>query len=418
MLLVNQERIYTRIEQLSKIVDPQLPKYTRRAFTDTYAISRQWLTEEFRSAGLITHLDHCVNLIGRREGSNLKAPAIVLGSHTDTVNAGGRFDGTAGVVAALEVAQVLNENDVQLRHPLEVTDFLAEEPNDYGASCVGSRGLAGTLTSELLNGSNAQGETLSDAIRRMGGDPEHLTGQLRAKSDIAAFLELHIEQGPTLESNDCPVGVVSGIVGIRRYLITITGEANHSGTTPMHHRKDALVGASSLIREVFYQARQETSETGIVATVGRVSIEPNSANVIPGEVQLVLEARAPKTETVTSFVEGILMRGRDQLHQEGLEIKTSLLSDAPPVLCSSEIQVVLQKAARKRGYPHMTVTSGAGHDAMQIANLCPVGMLFVPSVNGISHHPEEFTQIEHLTAGTEVLLESVIELDQTGMVLA
>lgn len=413
MLSVNWERVNARIEHLSQIVDPQLPKYTRRAFTDIYTTSREWLTEEFRSAGLTTRLDECVNLIGRREGSSPNAPTIVVGSHTDTVNAGGRFDGAAGVVAALEVAQVLDENAVQLQHPLEVIDFLAEEPSDYGVSCVGSRALAGTLTLELLNSKNALGETLSEAIRRIGGRPERLVGQLRAKSAIAAFIELHIEQGPMLESNSCPIGVVSGIVGIRRYLVTLTGEANHSGTTPMFHRKDALVGASWLIREVFQQARKETSETGVVATVGHVSIKPNSPNVIPGEVQLVLEVRAPRTEVITSFVESIMTRGQDLFRQEGLEIKNDLISDAPPVACLPEIQAIMKKAAETRNYAHTTVVSGAGHDAMQMANLCPVGMLFVPSVNGISHHPEEFTRLEDLVAGMEVLLESVIDINQS-----
>src|SRR5690606_14233533 len=209
-LRVDGARIMRRIAALARLTEPDRP-YTRRAFTDLYLEGREWLEGEFRQAGLDPRLDAGANLVGERPGRRPGLGALTLGSHTDTVPGGGRFDGIGGVVCALEVAQVLNESGVRLEHPLRVVDFLSEEPSDYGASCVGSRAMVGTLTPAMLAKANAEGAPLADAIARMGGRPAELTRPLVAPGEVAAFLELHIEQGPVLESRGLPIGVVGGI---------------------------------------------------------------------------------------------------------------------------------------------------------------------------------------------------------------
>jgi len=409
----NAERIGARIDALAGITDPKLPPYTRRAFTDSFEAARGWLAHELRRAGLMPAVDAGGNLSGRREGTEPGAPALLVGSHIDTVMGGGRFDGVAGVVAGLEVAQVLAEAGRALRHPLEVVDFLSEEASDYGASCIGSRALGGTLSADMLASANPAGETLAEGIRRMGGDPARLgQGPLRGPGDIGAYLELHIEQGPRLEREGRPIGVVSGIVAIRRYLVTVTGQADHAGTTPMPQRRDALVGAAELVRRAHALALAEWERVGLVATVGRLEVFPNSPNVVPAEVRFTLEARNLDPGRVTAFFDRLLGEGGEVLAAAGLRVDTRLLSDAAPAPCSPLVMDAFRRACAARGHEFLELQSGAGHDGMQLAPHWPFGMIFVPSRQGRSHASEEFTTVEQLAVGTEVLLEAVLLLDE------
>lgn len=411
MLPVQPDRIAARIDTLATIVDNDRPNYTRQSFTDTYLRGRGWLEREFRSVGLNTKLDAAGNLFGRREGSIPHLASIVVGSHTDTVVAGGRFDGIAGVVIALEAAQVLTEHNVRLQRPLEVVDFLAEEPSSYGVSCVGSRAWVGNLTPAHLAQVDAAGETLRDAIVRMGGRPDELDGPLRGDDDVAAFLELHIEQGLRLERAGDTIGIVSGVVGIRRYRVVLEGHANHAGTTPMDVRQDALVAAARVIAEVHERARHEPVEHALVATVGSIEVVPNSANVVPGEVRLILEVRAPQANVIDAFARSVLDRAEQTSRDAQCRFKAFEISDASPIMCDPDLQTALERAAHGRGHPVQVLFSGAGHDAAQVATRWPSGMIFVPSRNGISHHPDEWTSIEDIAAGAETILDAIQDLD-------
>lgn len=409
-LPVDEARIRRRIERLATFTEPDRP-YTRRAFTDLYLRARAWLAEEFRGAGLEPAVDAAGNLVGRRAGRRAGAKALAAGSHIDTVAGGGRFDGIAGVVAALEAAQVLHENGVELEHPLYVFDFLSEEPSDYGASCVGSSALVGNLTPILLAGTDSGGETLAAALARMGGEPGALGAPLPDAGRLAAFLELHIEQGPVLEREGVPIGVVEGIVAIQRMSLTLRGRAGHAGTTPMALRRDALVGAAAVVEDVWERARERGTDGGFVATIGRMDVLPNGANVVPGEVRMVMEARSLEEGEVAAFLEETRRRASARAGALGLELAAVVTSTAPATRSDPRLVAALEAACAGRGLGYRRLSSGAGHDAMEVAHACPAAMLFVPCVDGLSHHPDEEAATSDIAAGAAVLLDALQRLD-------
>jgi len=366
LLAVDEARIRRRIERLAALTEREQP-YTRRAFTDLYRQARAWLADEFRSAGLEPEVDDGGNLVGRRPGRREGAPALAAGSHIDTVAGGGRFDGIAGVVVALEAAQVLLENGIELDHPLFVYDFLSEEPSDYGASCVGSSALVGTLTPAMLAAEAPSGESLAAAVERMGGDPRALGAPLPDAGRIAGFLELHIEQGPVLERERVAVGVVDGIVAIHRMALTLRGKAGHAGTTPMTLRRDALVGASAVVQDVWERARAQGEDGGFVATIGRLEVVPNGANVVPGEVRMALEARSLDEAEVAAFLEATLERARPRAAELGLELDAEVVSTAPAVRSDPRLLAALEASCEGRGLSYRRMSSGAGHDAMPVS---------------------------------------------------
>lgn len=408
-LSANSERIARRLAVLEQFTEAERP-YTRRAFTPLYSEARTWLAQEMESVELSVALDAGANLIGTQAGQEDTHGALMMGSHIDTVVGGGRFDGIAGVIAALEVAEVLHENSVPLRHPFKVVDFLSEEPSDYGASCVGSRALAGTLTQGMLAATNSDGESLADAVKRMGGEPQSLIAPLMQLGDIAGFLELHIEQGPVLETAKSPIGIVEGIVGIDRYRLTVLGRAAHAGTTPMSLRDDALVTATQIVTLVAEKARAWSRDKHFVATIGQFNVFPNGANVVPGRVEMMLEARALTNAQVQQFFSEL----RDELAQIIPEEKLLFekVSEAAAVQSDPRIVAALKYACDQSGYTFQQMASGAGHDAMQVANLAPVSMIFIPCRGGVSHHPDEFAELEDITAGANVLLQTVLKLDE------
>ncbi len=408
---VNGDRLMSRIDRLSEFTEPDRP-YTRRAFTDTYSRARDWLAGEFRGAGLDVSVDAGANLLGYRAGRNNSGQTIMLGSHIDTVEGGGRFDGIVGVVAALEVAQVLHESGIHLTHDLSIVDFLSEEPSDYGAACIGSRAMAGTLSSAMLDAPNNEGERLAAAISRMGGDPLRLEWPLLAPGQVKAFLELHIEQGPVLEASGLPIGIVESIVNIGRWNVTFEGRASHAGTTPMNMRADALVGAAQFVDLVATAAAELSAELPFVATIGQLTVQPNGSNVVPGRVDLVLEARSPDDTVTREFLEQITGAGRRLSRELGLGFHASSESFAPAVTCDPGLRAMLAQVCDARGHAYGEMTSGAGHDAMELAAIAPSALVFVPCDGGVSHHPEENARQADLVRGTEVLLDAVLELDR------
>ena len=396
---------------LAEITDPEHP-YTRRSFSPLFLQGRAWLAKRFAAAGLAVRIDTAGNLIGRLDGADPSLGVIAIGSHSDTVPSGGRFDGIAGLATGLEVVRSLA--GMRLGHAIEVIDFLAEEPSEYGLSCVGSRGMVGALDASMLDLMEPGGEKLRDALRRVGGDPDRLEASRR--QDIKAFLELHIEQGIVLESRSLDVGVVTSIVGIHRIEIVFEGAADHAGTTPMALRHDALVAAANTVAAVRRIAEQLAAEgpNHFVATVGILSVEPGASNVVPARCRLVIDARSTNSALTRRFVEAVERDSATYAAAAHVE-RTSLvtLSDAPPVACDPVLREALRRGAQELGLGETDLASGAGHDAAFMSRICPSAMIFVPCRNGKSHAPEEWADREAIARGAAVVLQAVKTLDRS-----
>lgn len=397
--------IETDLDALAQITDPERP-WTRRAFSPRFDEGRDYLRRRFLNEGLNVSTDAGGNLIGRREGTEPQAGTIILGSHSDTVPDGGRFDGVAGVVVALEVARILSRRGVDLRHNLAVVDFLAEEVSIFGVSCIGSRAMAGVLPQDWLR-RISDGRDLATAIRDVGGKPESLEAPLA--DDLKAFLELHIEQGPVLEREKIALGVVTTIVGINRVEIEVKGRPDHAGTTPMGLRADALVAAARIVSEIERFATELSGGPGhFTATVGEFEISPNAANVVPGRVRMLVDIRAERAEDKEAFVSWLT--GLDADGENTIEAR--LISANPGVQMDDGLQETLAKAADGLDTPYRKMVSGAGHDAAFMARLCPSAMLFVPCRDGRSHCPEEWADAADLALAAEVLANTIMELDR------
>ena len=410
---IDADRLWADVMALGAITDPQRP-YTRRSFSARFIEGRTWLARRFADAGLAVRTDEAGNLIGRRPGRDLSAAVVAVGSHSDTVPSGGRFDGIAGIVAGLEIARALEDTNDQLDHPIELIDFLAEEPSEYGLSCVGSRGMTGLLTKSMFDLTEPGGERLGDALRRVGGDPNRIEAARRI--DIGAFLELHIEQGPILEARAIDIGLVTSIVGIRRIEITFTGAADHAGTAAMDMRHDALVAAAATVSAVRRKA-DELAATGrgyFVATVGILDVEPGASNVIPGRSRLVIDARTTDPALTSDFIAAIDAESSRYAAEARVE-RTGFvtLSDGPPVACDQSLRDSLRQGARALGFSATDLASGAGHDAAFMARICPAAMVFIPCHGGKSHAPEEWADRQAIAAGTAVILHAIRQIDQS-----
>jgi len=378
---------------------------SRVAFSDADVAGRTYIRRLMEAAGLEVRIDAAGNLIGRREGTDRKLPTIVVGSHTDSVPHGGNYDGDVGVMGGIEVAQQLRDRHVTLRHALEVVDFTDEE-----GGLVGSRAMAGELSPATLELVNSSGRSVRDGIRALGGDPDATGNARRSPGDLAAYVELHIEQGGTLERTHTDIGVVEGIVGIHWWEATITGVANHAGTTPMDQRQDALVAASELVLAVNAAATELPGRQ--VATVGRIRAEPGAPNVIPGRVVLSLEVRDLDAARIEAVFERIRARSAEiaRVRRVSIEFR-DLEATAVPALTDPRIQRIISGAAHELALTTMAMPSGAGHDAQDIARIAPIGMIFVPSVGGISHSPREYTAPADITNGVNVLMHTVLAID-------
>jgi N-carbamoyl-L-amino-acid hydrolase len=408
---IDSDRLWADLMALAAITDPEKP-YTRRSFSPLFLKGREWLKRRFEEAGLRVRLDSAANLIGRLDGVEPDAPVIMLGSHSDTVPSGGRFDGPAGVLAALEVMRAMTAAGYKPRHAVEVVDFLAEEPSEYGVSCVGSRAMAGVLDDKMLAYTNPAGEKLSDAIGRVGGDIEHLDRAQRR--DIAGYLELHIEQGTRLQNSGTDLGLVTAIVGITRVEVVFEGSADHAGTTLMNGRKDASVAAARLILFVSERATAIAARGNghFVATAGIVEISPNAANVVPGRARLVFDIRGEDHALVEEFLATLDAESQTiaaQSHVRRAQFK--LLSSTRPTACDRNLLGLLKRGAEALSFSTMPLASGAGHDAAFIARIAPSAMLFIPCRDGKSHAPEEWTEKHQVAAGAAALYEAVRLMD-------
>jgi beta-ureidopropionase / N-carbamoyl-L-amino-acid hydrolase len=405
----NAARIEQRITALSAFGANPQGGVSRVAFSAADIAGREYIKGLMRDAGLDVRVDSAGNMIGRRAGSDPSLPAIVLGSHIDSVPSGGNYDGDVGVIGAIEVAQLLHENDVATRHPLEIVSFTDEE-----GGTVGSRAMTSTVEASALDVASHSGKTTREGIRAVGGDPDRLDEARRKPGEIKAFIELHIEQGAILDESNVDIGVVEGIVGIRWWNVTVEGVANHAGTTPMNRRRDALLSAAELTLAV---NRVATNMAGRqVATVGQIRAEPGAPNVIPGKVVMSLEIRdldAAQMQRVFDAVQTEANRiAKSRQTPIGFNEIDMALEPAPTDV---RMRRIIAEAAVALGLSHMSMPSGAGHDSQEMTRIAPTGMIFVPSVGGISHAPKEFTSREDMANGVNVLLRTLLAIDDGAL---
>jgi beta-ureidopropionase / N-carbamoyl-L-amino-acid hydrolase len=406
---VNEARCFGWLMQLGEITDPARP-WTRTAFSERHGQGREFLAGRMRELGLVTSIDAAGNLIGRREGTEPSAGTIMIGSHSDTVVGGGRFDGIAGVIAGLEIAAALNDSGVRLRHSLEIVDFLAEEPNEFGLSCIGSRGMAGALDADMLARKNRAGVTLREGIVATGAGG--LAGAAR-RNDVVAFFELHIEQGPVLEAQGQDVGVVTHIAGIRRITLTFKGQAAHAGTTPLDLRQDALVAAARFVLDLrgALESRRE-ARPFVIATVGEIHVAPNAPNVVPGEARVVVDLRSDASDALVTWTDRVRALGEQAVAGTRVTLaECRLLSATEPTTCAPALTTHLREAARELGLRQQDIVSGAGHDAAFLSKIAPAAMLFVPSRDGMSHCAQEWTDSDALAKGIAAVLRAVRAFD-------
>ncbi len=401
---VNGRRLRRRLDEISRFGSTGDGGIDRPAYGDADIAAREYVRTVMREAGLEPSVDAAGNIVGRRSGAESGLPPLMAGSHIDSVPNGGRFDGPLGVLAAVETAQRLREAGIENRHPLEIVVFSNEEDGK-----VGSRALAGEVTAEELDRTTNSGFTIREGLERIGGDPGRVTDIGRSRGDVAAFLELHPEQGAILVDGDLDIGVVQGIVGIKRWHVTITGEANHAGTTPMDQRSDALVAAARFVDTVHRRAR--SMEGRQVATVGRMSAHPGAANVIPGRVEHTLEIRDLEMAKIDRVFDLLRDEASGIADGTGTEFDFSHYYTTHSAPTDPRLRDLVEDAARSRDMSTLRMPSGAGHDAQSIAQFAPVGMIFVPSVGGISHSPDELTRPEDVVNGAEVLLGALRAAD-------
>lgn len=406
---IRADRIAADIDALAAITEPGRP-WTRRAFTPLFLEGRQWLEQAMREAGAVTQVDAAGNLVGTIPGKRPELGTIMLGSHSDTVPDGGRFDGIAGVVVALEVARALRDQGVVLEHTLEVVDFLAEEVSIFGVSCIGSRGMSGTRPAEWL-ARESDGLTLEQGLLQVGGDAR-LPAQ---REDIKAFLELHIEQGPVLQDQQLDVGVVTAIAGITRIEIIVEGRADHAGTTPMGSRQDALTTAAWIALGVEELGKAlAAGPEHFAATVGEFEMTPNAANVVPARVRMLIDARAESRADMDRFVDELEKGVAAIAEKTGVVVSVPrIVSDNQPTPCDAGLLDVLDAACEMAGARHRRMASGAGHDTAWMARITRAAMIFVPCKDGRSHAADEFARTEDIALGAAVLLDAVQALDVT-----
>lgn len=409
---VDAARLRQHIEALSVFGRPPGGAFadgvSRVAYSQADVEGRRYVVDLMRSAGLAPRVDAAGNIIGRREGRDRSLGPILFGSHVDSVPNGGNFDGPLGTLSALEVMLALGDAKTLTEHPLEMVVWQNEEGVAFGNGLCGSRAAVGEFPASELD-QVWNGTKMADAIRAIGGDPTRLAEARRPAGSIHCYLELHIEQGGTLERAGIPIGVVEGIVAIDRYDVTVRGAANHAGTTPMPDRHDALVAASQLVVAVNEVVRGEPGRH--VGTVGQLNVTPNAPNVVPGMVRLTIELRdlaAAKIEKLRSAIEA---RAREIATSTSTTISMVPLSHHDAALASPAVVDAIERSAAALKLRTVRMPSGAGHDAQMMARIGPMGMIFVPSIGGVSHSPKEATSWEDCANGAAVLLNAVLATD-------
>lgn len=403
------DRIERDITELARFSQGEGAGCTRLTYTKEFAAARDYIIREMEAVGLEVREDAIGTIIGRLKGENDDEPVVMTGSHFDTVLTGGRFDGIAGVTAALETARVMYEEGFVPLRPIEFVALPEEEGARFGSGLFGSRAICGKLMDDELEHIDNDGVTLADAMREYGLDPSKVKQCSRDVGDIDSFVELHIEQGPLLETTGINIGIVEQIVGIRTVAVTIKGRSDHAGNTPMDMRADAMLAAAKMI--VAATSEAVSKDDGTVATCGDITIKPKAFNIVASEVVLKLDCRGRCIDRV----EGVLSAARASLedsvrNNRGLSYEMEEILHVDPTLMDEGIKEKMRESADEAGITYMDMLSGAGHDAMVMSSIAKAAMIFVPSKGGRSHVPEEWTDYEELQKGVEVVYLTVKKL--------
>ena len=406
---INSARLNGSLEELGRIGDT--PEGMQRlAFTPADMAGREYTISLMRRAGMEIHIDSGGNIVARKGGSVPNLPALALGSHTDTVPCGGKYDGALGVMGAIEVVQALSDQNLTLKHPVEVLVFTNEEGTRFHRWLFGSRAMAGMLEADDLTAVDDEGISLSTPLADVGGNMSRVKHAGRVKDELAAYFELHIAQGPTLHQPGTPIGVVSGITGRWVYGVEITGTANHAGTTPMSARQDALVSASRLVLGVQHMA--SGLEICRVGTVGNIQTYPNAVNVIPGRISMGVEFRDVDMGALSAAEEEFRRMAAEVAHSDGVTIDVKRFENTQSVPITQQMQDLVAAAADRTGLAHQRLPSGAGHDAQAMATITNTAMIFVPSVDGVSHAPGEYSTPGDCANGAQVLMNLLLLADE------
>lgn len=384
----------------------------RLAFTEQDVEAKKYLIKKFKDEGLLITVDSVGNIIAKREGKDNGLPSISMGSHIDTVYEGGKYDGTIGVIGAFEIIQYFNENNIQTLHPLEIIVFSAEESSRFGVATLGSGFMAGNIRDEDVKDlKDKDGQTLNEVLLKNGMDLKEYRQSIRSKDELKAFIELHIEQGPILEEEDIDIGIVEAIAAPLRLNIKVTGKASHSGTTPVNYRRDALLGASELNLFIERIAKEE-EKYGSVATVGMLDVKPGGMNIVPGLVNLYVDIRSVSDSSKERIFDAIQRETEKISSNRNLMFEIGVITNQKSVSLSKELTSNIKKLCKHKNITYKSMNSGAGHDAMHMSSLCPTALIFVPSKDGISHNPNEFTKIEDIQKGLVVMKELILSLDE------
>jgi len=415
-LRVNSDRMLASFNQLALIGATAEGGVNRPTFSEAHLAARKWLREEIERAGLDFRTDGAGNhsaflasagrVAPHDSGGAYRDQTLILGSHLDSVPNGGRFDGALGVIAALEVLRTVKENGIKLHANLEAIDFTDEEGTLVGL--LGSAAIAGHLHPEMLQSPRGGRDNLVEGMQRAGLSDESMLSAVRPKDSFAGYLELHIEQGKRLESAGIDIGVVSAIVGIWSYRLSFIGRADHAGSTTMDDRLDASLGASAFTLAAREMVMKDFPNC--VVNIGKMDFAPGAFNIVPARVDVSLEFRSPNEDEFKRLDAALLLLANTEAIRFGLELKYENLGNHSPSLMSDKVQRAYVEASDDLGLTHTSLTSGAGHDGQSLADLCPVGMIFVPSVNGTSHSPKEFTKWEDCVNGANVLLQAALRL--------
>lgn len=407
----NIERIQRDIIELSKFNSSKDGGLTRFSLTDEDRAARNYLKEELGKLDVKIYEDQAATLFARREGTDPDAPVIMIGSHFDSVRNGGNFDGPAGVVMALEIMRTLEENNVRTKYPIEFVGMIEEEGGRFGSGVFGSRAMAGLVSYEqLLQNKDSEGVSMAEAMEKFGFDPKRVSEAKRDASDVKAFIELHIEQGPILEKNSKDIGIVEFIVGINEFKVVLSGRPDHAGTTPMDMRADALSIASKVISKI--DSYPVSENNGTVATVGVLEVKPGAANIVPAQVVFTVDIRSKDEKSISNVKEKIVNHLTELTNGSDVSYQLFDMLNVKPVRMNEEVIGIFKKSAEELKLSHQMMLSGAGHDAMIMAAVTEVGLIFVPSKDGRSHCKEEWTDYDKLQNGIELIYNTIIELGE------
>lgn len=401
---INAERLLSTIEKSAEIGKLPNGGLCRLALSDEDRQMRDLFNEWMKESGLEVRVDDVGNMYGRREGKNSNAPPIVFGSHLDTQKVGGKYDGILGVLGALEVIRTLNDHKIETKNPIEIVNFTNEEGARFLPSMLGSHVLANDVHSEQLAHIKDKDDVrFPDELKRIG----YLGSEKNRLKELLCYVELHIEQGPILEDNEKTIGIVTGVQGICTLEVTVKGKTSHAGTTPMDKRRDAVLVAAKMIQEL-HQSAKNVSD--LMMTIGKLQAYPNVTNSLAEHVVFTIDVRHPDDNVREQFVRQTKEKLGTIALVEKLDIYMKELVDVQAERFSSEMMEELERITERLGYRSMKLISGAGHDAQNMNKLAPSGMIFIPSIGGISHSEEEFSKKEHIVQGVQVLFELVLKL--------